>query len=84
MRVEWNPCPGHVDGTGWHMRGSEGQERQSGSKAINETVVFVPTSHPFHERKCKSGDCLVCTEGDGGKCRVDVITYKAWAVEKCT
>ena len=33
-------------------------------------------SDPFKEKKCKDENCLVCVEGDGGRCRVDGITYK--------
>ena len=33
-------------------------------------------SDPFREKKCKSGDCIVCVEGEGGRCRVDGVTYK--------
>ena len=33
-------------------------------------------SDPFREKKCKSGDCIVCVEGDGGRCRIDGVTYK--------
>ena len=33
-------------------------------------------SDPFREKRCKGENCLVCVEGDGGRCRVDGITYK--------
>ena len=33
-------------------------------------------SDPFREKKCKSDDCIVCVEGDGGRCRIDGVTYK--------
>ena len=31
-------------------------------------------SDPFREKRCKGENCLVCVEGDGGRCRVDGIT----------
>ena len=33
-------------------------------------------SDPFREERCGKDDCLVCAEGDGGRCRVNGVTYK--------
>ena len=33
-------------------------------------------SDPFREKKCESEDCLVCAEGDGGRCRANEVTYR--------
>ena len=33
-------------------------------------------SDPFRKKKCEKEDCLVCAEGDGGRCRSNGVTYK--------
>ena len=33
-------------------------------------------SDPFKEKRCNGEGCLVCVEGDGGRCRVNGVTYK--------
>ena len=33
-------------------------------------------SDPFRKEKCGEGDCLVCAEGDGGRCRAEGVTYR--------
>ena len=33
-------------------------------------------SDPFREKKCGDSGCMVCEEGDGGRCRVNGITYE--------
>ena len=36
----------------------------------------LQVSDPFKKKKCESGDCIACREGDGGKCRTDGLVYK--------
>ena len=33
-------------------------------------------SDPFKEKKCTGEGCLVCEEGDGGRCRTNGVTYE--------
>ena len=33
-------------------------------------------SDPFKKKRCQGEGCLVCIEGDGGKCRVNGVTYE--------
>ena len=33
-------------------------------------------SDPFREERFGKEDCLVCAEGDGGRCRVNGVFYK--------
>ena len=39
-------------------------------------------SDPFRKEKCRKDDCLVCAEGDGGRCIVNGVTYKI-ACKEC-
>ena len=36
----------------------------------------LQVSDPFKKKKCESEDCIVCVEGDGGRCRTDGVVYK--------
>ena len=33
-------------------------------------------SDPFKEKRCEKEGCLVCAEGDGGRCRINGVTYE--------
>ena len=36
----------------------------------------LQVSDPFKKKKCESEDCIVCVEGDGGRCRTEGVVYK--------
>ena len=56
--------------------------KRSYEKANSKAGVRIPgtslkrrlqKSDPFKEKRCEKEECLVCAEGDGGRCRVNGV-----------